>query len=111
MNQIKIPKEVMELLYEAAACKILAEAHNKGWFPSLKAVTFSAKGQKAGNLAHRAINQMYPSTAVGIWNIDMVQGVIVKVEPEGAKPKAARKRKIVPPVAPAFIPTTKGETK
>ena len=111
MNQIKIPKEVMELLYEADACKRLAAAHDKGWFPSLKAVTFSAKGQKATSLAYRSLHQTHPSTAVGIWNIDMVQGVIVKVEPEGAKPKAARKRKVVPPVAPAFIPTTKGETK
>jgi len=111
MNQIKVPKEVMELLYEADAYKRLAAAHDRGWFPSLKAVMYGAKSRKAGNQARRTINQMYPSTAVGIWNIDMVQGVIVKVEPAGAKPKAARKRKVVPPVAPAFIPTTKGETK
>ena len=111
MNQIKVPKEVMELLYEADACKRLAAAHDKGWFPSLKAVMYGAKYEKATSLAYRALHQTYPSTAVGIWNINMSQGVIVKVEPEGAKPKAARKPKIVPPVAPAFIPTTKGETK
>jgi len=107
MEQIKIPKDVMELLYEADACQKLAYHYAGGWLPSIKAVYYTVRARKAERLAYKMLHQVHPKTATGVWLVKIDAGTLVNHAQPPAKPKAPRKTK---PVAPTTV-TTQGETK
>lgn len=101
-TRIKIPKEVLELWYEAAACHALADEHDKGWWPSAKAIYYRTKAVKATYLRNRALQAAHPATASGVWVIDVMAGVAIKEEDPDApkKTRAPRRPKTAAPAAP-----------
>jgi hypothetical protein len=62
---IKVPKEVMELVYEQAACEALAK--ESGW---LRAIVYKQKALKLEALIWRTMNKVFPQTMVSEWAID-----------------------------------------
>lgn len=108
MQQVKVPKEVMELIYEAQACESLAAHYGDSWFPSLKAVYYGAKAVKATRLAWRALRAVQPEVRQGEWTIDSVTGVATREA--GEEEKAKKPRKPRAPKAEAKTETkTEGE--
>lgn len=105
MQTIKVPKEVMEVFYEAAACEQLAK--NSGF---LKALYYKSKAVKAQAIAMRAMQAAHAVTAKGEWHINLTLGTMNKADdPLVVKPKKSRAKKVA--VAAAVVaPTTKGET-
>lgn len=107
MQQVKVPKEVMELVYEAAACKELAAQFSGSFFSFHKAIYFATKAEKARTLSGRALAAVHPETMDGDWEIDLRRGVATKKQvPEAeAKPKKPRKQRTpkaeTKPAAPA----------
>jgi hypothetical protein len=106
MKQIKVPKEVMEVLYESEACLSLSNYYARGWFPSVKALYYGTKATKAERLAWRALGNAHPETTQGSWRISTVTGLATKDEPailKEKKPRVPRKPKAVSttPAAPA----------
>jgi len=97
MKQVKVPKEVMELVYEAAACRDLARHYGDSFFSFPKAVYYAAKERKAEALVWRAMCAAHPECGTGKWTVDVEAGVMVKEEepkPEVAKkPRKPRKPK------------------
>lgn len=103
MNQIKVPKEVMEVFYESVACKALAAHYARGFFPSLKAIYYKQKAVKADILAWRAMAAAHPAVKDGDWVIDTHTGLATKEVPPVAdvpkKVRAPRKAKVAPAAA------------
>lgn len=97
MKQIKAPKEVQEIFFEATACRALSEDHDRGWLPSLKAIYYRQKAIKAESFAWRALKLTHPETDIGEWFYNGLAGMLVKDEetPAAAKPKKTRKPKVV----------------
>ena len=54
---IKVPKEVMELVYEQQACEALAQ--DSGW---LRAIVYRQKAFKLEALIWRTMNKVFPQT-------------------------------------------------
>jgi hypothetical protein len=89
---IKVPKEIMELVYEKTACEALAET--SGFF---RALAYKLKAHKLEALIFRTMAKVFPQTAKGEWIIDSIAGIASeKVDPAPAKktrkpraPKAA----------------------
>lgn len=112
MEQIKLPKDIQELLYEAQACNNLAAEFSRGLLPSLKAVCYATRGARAEALAHKALRQTHPRMNKGVWLIKLEEGIAVDTTPVVAKPKAPRKPRTAPTDSPTVVPTTtKGESK
>lgn len=106
MQQVKVPKEVMELVYEAQACEALAQHYRDSWFSFPKAIYYATKQYKARNLAMRALGMAHPAALEGDWTIDVTQGIAHKtVEP---KPEVAKKpRKKREPKSTTAVPAEK----
>lgn len=104
MEQIKIPKDILELLYEADACQKLAYHYAGGFLPSGKAIFYAARAGKAERLAHKMLHQVHPKTAQGVWLVRLDEGVLVNHAQQPTKPKTVRKPKATPT-------TTQGEVK
>ena len=101
MQTIKVPKEVMEVFYESAACDRLAK--NSGF---IKAIYYKTKAVKAHALARRALQAAHSATAEGDWQLNLTLGTVTKVEdPVAMKPKKTRAKK----VETTKVETTKGE--
>lgn len=95
-QQIKVPKEIMELVYEQQACNALAA--ESGFF---RALCYKQKVFKLEALIFRTMAKVFPQTANGEWVIDSVTGMAIKKEdtpvlaakkprkPRAAKPVAA----------------------
>lgn len=92
---IKVPKEVMELVYEQAACDELAT--NSGFF---RALAYKMKSIKINSLIWRTMVKVYPQTAKGAWVIDIVAGMVVDttIVPQAVK-KTRKPRTPKPAVA------------
>ena len=99
-KSVKVPKEVMELVYEEQACLELSEAHSEGFFPSLKAIYYKSRAVKANVLVNRALASVYPQVKEGDWTIDIATGLAIKsISLSDLPPKKTRKpraSKIVP---------------
>jgi len=97
MKQVKVPKEVMELVYEAAACRDLARHYGESFFSFPKAVYYAAKERKAEALVWRALCAAHSECGQGKWTVDVEAGLAIKEEepkPEVAKkPRKPRKPK------------------
>ena len=92
---IKVPKEVMELVYEKAACEELAEA--SGW---LRAVFYKQKAVKLEALIWRTMYKVFPQTAKSDWVIDFYTGMAMeKVSVAAPLIKKPRKPRAAKPAA------------
>lgn len=91
---IKVPKEVMELVYEKAACEELAEA--SGW---LRALFYKQKAIKLEALIWRTMNKVFPQTAKSEWAIDLVTGIATELLAVLPAVKKPRKPRAVKPAA------------
>jgi hypothetical protein len=89
MKQVKVPKEVMELSYEATACASLADFYGGSFFSFPKAVYYATKRMKAEALIWRALRAAHPEVAEGNWVLDAIAGV-ARLEEE-PKPEVAKK--------------------
>jgi hypothetical protein len=67
---IKVPKEVMELVYEQAACEALAQ--DSGW---IRALMYKQKAFKLHALIWRTMYRVFPQTASDSWTINMTTGM------------------------------------
>lgn len=103
MQSIKVPKEIQELFFEAAACRELAANHDAGFFPSLKAIYYAQKAEKARMFAWRALSAAHAAVSTGVWTFDPLTGVAAKREDPAAPKKTRKPRapKVVQPAAPA----------
>ena len=92
---IKVPKEVMELVYEQAACNELAQSN--GFF---KALAYKTKAVKLEALIGRTMAKVFPQITKGDWVVDVVTGMAVDttVVPPLAK-KTRKPRATKPAVA------------
>lgn len=91
-QSIKIPKEIMELVYEQQACEILAD--QRGF---IKAIYYEQRAVKLQALVWRTLTKMFPQTSKDTWTIDTITGVATKVMPvmpdapkKSRKPRAAK---------------------
>lgn len=108
-NQVKVPKEIQELFFEAEACNVLAAAHMSWWVPSPKVLYYTLRRDKVTALAWRTLERLFSQRMPG-WTYDMLTctasaplDVSVSVEhglPK--KPRAPRKPKAS--VTPAATP-------
>jgi len=110
MKQVKVPKEVMDVFYESAACRAISEQYlARTWFISPKAIYYRARSEKARAVGWRGLQAVHPTVKDGVWELDIFTGVATKEEPIGAAPipkvKKPRKPKVVVPT------TTEGEVK
>ena len=98
MKSIKIPKEVMEVCYEAAAADALSREYDRWLLPTPKVLYYRAKAVKANALARRLLRTLNPAAAKGEWVLDLVDGTATRVDfeaPAPKKPRAPRKPKAV----------------
>lgn len=107
MKQVKIPTSIMDVYHEMAACRQLAKEHDTGWFPSLKAIIYTAKAEKLYRFADRAMQNAFPQIKVlSDWVVDLDAGAFVFAkEPIEVVPKKTRKPK-EHPVLPGQIVNT-----
>jgi hypothetical protein len=92
---IKVPKEVMELVYEQQACEALAQ--DSGW---LRAIVYRQKAFKLEALIWRTMNKVFPQTTVSEWVIDSRAGLAVeKVSAATPLIKKSRKSRAAKPAA------------
>lgn len=114
-NQVKVPKEIQELFYEAAAFSALSLSAMCWLIPSPKAYYYALRAEKVDALAWRTLKQLFPQTAVGEWKYDLALGVAFRVDEPVLTPKAPRvprKTKIkqtpaIPPVIAAPVAPAK----
>ena len=85
---IKVPKEVMELVYEQQACEILA---NESGF--IRALVYRQKAFKLESLIWRTMYKVFPQTATGGWIINATTGIATEkfVGNKAAEVKKPRK--------------------
>jgi len=108
-NQVKVPKEIQEIFFEAAAFARLSINYSRWLIPSPKAFYYALKAEKVDALAWRTLKQIHKQTASGVWHYDLNTGVAHEitafelVEPKPKKPRAPRKPKVEVqvPVTPA----------
>jgi hypothetical protein len=88
---IKVPKEVMELVYEQVACNELAQS--SGFF---RALAYKQKVYKLEALIWRTMTRVFPQTTEGDWVIDWKTGmatdttVVPPVAKKTRKPRAPK---------------------
>ena len=85
---IKVPKEVMELVYEQAACNELAQSSG-----FIRALAYKTKAYKLEALIWRTMAKVFPQTTTGSWVVDVVTGMAVDttvVPPAAKKPRKPR---------------------
>lgn len=102
-NQVKVPKEIQELFFEAAAYDRLVHSAARWILPSPKAFYYSLRAEKVEALAWRTLKQLAPQVASGEWRYDPALGMAVRTD-EPLKPKAPRvprKAKVRAEVVPA----------
>lgn len=86
-TQVKVPKEVMDVVYEWEALKELAAASG-----FIKAIYYRSKAQKAHALIHRAMHAAHPATKQGKWSLNIAEGIMVKHEDAAAVKKPRKPR-------------------
>lgn len=103
VNQVKVPKEIQELFFEAAAFKQLAASHSRWVIPSPKAFYYAIRGEKVSALAWRTLMQTFPKVDMLNWNYDIALGIAAAPAVEKPKaPRVPRKSKVKSePAAPA----------
>jgi len=94
-NQVKVPKEIQELFYEAYAYKTLADQHKRWLIPSPKAFYYAIRGEKVMTLAWRTLTQTFPNINMDHWRYDAVTGLAKAPAVETPKaPRVPRKSKV-----------------
>ena len=92
---IKVPKEIMELVYEQQACEVLAT--ESGF---LRTLVYKQKVFKLEALIWRTMCKVFPQTTQGEWNIDAVTCMATeKVSVATPLIKKTRKPRAVKPAA------------
>lgn len=86
---VKVPKEIQELFFEAAAAVSLSIYHSKWLIPSPKAFYYSLRGEKLDALAWRTLNKLFLETGEGSWRYDINNGIAYKIVAETPKPPRA----------------------
>ena len=109
MNQaIKVPKEIMELVYEQQAFEALAV-----YSGFIKAFYYKQKALKAEALIWRTMHKVFPQTAIGVWKINPITGMIGPImagaESLVKKPRKPRAVKSTIPAKPADAANSLGE--
>lgn len=105
-NQVKVPKEIQELFFEAAAFFSLAIFHSRWLIPSPKTFYYALRGEKVDAMAWRTLHKVFPKTAEGVWHYDINSGVANEVVDDKPKaPRAPRKPK-VKDVQPGQLPAS-----
>lgn len=102
-NQVKVPKEIQELFFEAIAFNRLADASAKWILPSPKAFYYALRAVKVGSLAWRTLKQTFPNIDMAHWTYDATSGVAKAPVIEKPKaPRVPRKAKVkAEPATPA----------
>lgn len=94
-NQVKVPKEIQELFFEAAAFKQLAANNSRWLIPSPKAFYWAIRGEKVSALAWRTLQQLSPTVNMSGWAYDAVTGLATAPVAETPKaPRVPRKAKV-----------------
>lgn len=104
MAVIKVPGEIQDVFAESVAADELATLHDRGWFPSLKALYFKRRAVQMELLAWRALRV----TESG-WDYNPLTGEATKEETvieKAKKPRNPRAKKAVAPTKPQ--PTNEG---
>jgi hypothetical protein len=91
---IKVPKEVMELVYEQVACNELAQSSG-----FIRALAYKTKAVKIGALIWRTMAKVYPQTTKGDWTIDVTTGMAVDTTVVPPAAKKTRKPRAPKPAA------------
>lgn len=103
MNQVKVPKEIQELFFEAAAFQNLSESHAKWFLPSPKAFYYALRAEKVHALAWRTLKQITNNVDMAGWTYVASTGLATAPVAETPKaPRVPRKSKVkAEPAAPA----------
>lgn len=91
-NQVKVPKEIQELFFEAHAFLTLADLHKRWFLPSPKAFYYAIRGEKVTALAWRTLIRTFPNINMTHWVYDSSIGMATA--PVVEKPKVPRKPKV-----------------